>query len=125
MQSIQPIMYMAYPQLQDGQDILKWNCQSCLGQYLGFSDTHSSLVTNVHHLSTGYVLSFVFDDLFETVFSTGNDYLLVDICNHLFDFHCNVYFYNDEFISDDHLVYYPPSLDEVWLSELEQETLTC
>ncbi len=74
----------------------------------------------VHHLSTGYSspqYHLVFDDLFETVFSTGNDALLEDICHCLFDSDHDSYFYDNELISDDLLVYHLFHLDEVGLSE--------
>ncbi len=51
-----------------------------ISKFSGFSDTYSSLVVNVPHLSTGYVspqYHLVFDDLFETVFSTGNNTLIM------------------------------------------------
>ena len=41
-----------------------------MGQFLGFSDDHSSLVANVRYLRTGYVIHqchVVFDDLFQTL----------------------------------------------------------
>ncbi len=72
-------VYVLDPKLQDGQKIPKWNCHSRLGQFLDFSDSHSSLAANVCHLSMGYVspqYHLVFDDLIETVFSTGNEALL-------------------------------------------------
>ncbi len=72
-------------------------------------------MANIHHLSVGYVspkYHLVFDKLFETVFSTGNDALL-DYSD------CDLYFYDDEFITNDPLVYHLPPLDEVWLSEPE------
>ncbi len=61
----------------------------------------------------------VFDDLFETVISTGKDKLIDDICNSLFDTVQDMYFHDDKFISDDPLLYHPPPLDEVWLNEPE------
>ncbi len=66
-------------------------------------------MANVYHLSTGYMSSqyhLVFHDLFETVFNIGNDSLLFYICNCFFDYDCE--FYDDEFMSDDPLVYHPP-----------------
>ncbi len=102
-----------YMSLQDRQKIPKWNCPLHLGQFLDFSDLHYSIVANVCHLSTGYVslhYHLAFDDLFETVFSTGNDALLDDICNYFFDSDCNFYFYDDEITSNDPLVYHPPPL---------------
>ena len=62
--------------LQDGQKIPKWNRRSQLGQFLGYSDKHSSLVANICHLRTGHVspqFHCVFDDLFQTVFRNGTD----------------------------------------------------
>ena len=47
-----------------------------MGQFLGFSDDHSSLVEFFHNLSTRYIplqFHFVFDDLFETVICTKDD----------------------------------------------------
>ncbi|KAL7481249.1 hypothetical protein ACHAW6_010958, partial [Cyclotella cf. meneghiniana] len=62
---------------------------------MGFSDEHSSLVANVRHLATGFVspqYHVVFDDLFQTVFSSGDNDALVDtICNDLFDYNRDVY----------------------------------
>ncbi len=46
--------------------------------------------------------------------------MLDDIYNHLFDSDRNFYLYDDEVTSDDPLVYHPPPLDEVWLSEPER-----
>ncbi len=51
------------------------------------------------------------------MFSSDNDALLDDICNHLSDSDCDSYFYDDKLISNEPLVYHPPPLDEVWLSE--------
>ncbi len=93
-----------------------------LGQFLGFSDAHSSFAVNVCHLSTGYVspqYHLVFDNLFETLFSAGNDILIDDICNCLFNSDQDMYFHDDEFISHYPLVYHLPPLNEVWLSEPE------
>ncbi len=122
------LVYVLDPKLQDGQKIPKWDCCSHLNQFLSFSDSHSSLVTNVHHLSIGYVspqYHLVFDSLFETVFITGNDALLHHICNHLFDSTDNFYFYDNEITSNDPLVYHPPPLDDVWLSEPEHQACGC
>jgi hypothetical protein len=76
------------PKLQNGQKLPKWKQRPRLSQFLGYSDEHSSLVANVRHLGMGYVSPqshVVFDDLFETVFSSGSDDDLVDsICENLF-----------------------------------------
>jgi hypothetical protein len=57
---------------------------------MGFSNEHSSLVANVRNLSTGFVspqYHVVFGDLFQTVFSSGdNDAVIDEICNNLFEF---------------------------------------
>jgi hypothetical protein len=47
-----------------------------MGQFIGFSDEHSSLVANVRHLSTNFIspqFHVVFDDLFKTVNRIGVD----------------------------------------------------
>eukprot|EP00804_Cyclotella_cryptica_P030035 CCRYP_016932-RA/>CCRYP_016932-RA protein AED:0.41 eAED:0.41 QI:0/-1/0/1/-1/0/1/0/126 len=40
-------VFVLDPKLQDGKKIPKWNCRLRLGQFLAFSDEHSSLVANV------------------------------------------------------------------------------
>jgi hypothetical protein len=116
-------VFVLDPKLQDGKKIPKWNRRSRLGQFLGFSDEHSSLVANVRNLSTGFVspqYHVVFDDLFQTVFRSGdNDPVVDEICNNLFEYNRDVYA-EDEFDSDGNLVYRPPPLDEVWLDESER-----
>ncbi len=116
--------YVLDPKLHDGQKILKWYRHLKSGQFLGFSDSHSSLVANVCHLSMGYMspqYHLIFDDLFQTVFSSGNDALLDDFYNHLFDSNCDFYSYDDEIILDDPLVCYPHPLEGVCLSEPERQ----
>ena len=80
---------MLYPKLKNYQRITKWNQRSRLGQLFSFSENHSSLIANVHHLKIGHVYPqyhTVFDDLFETVYITGENDPKVDaICNNLFD----------------------------------------
>ncbi len=87
---------------------------------MGYSDEHSSLVANVHHLSTGYVspqFHVVFDDLFETVVRNGdNDAVINSICDGLFERNRELCV-EDEFDADGMLVYKPPPLHEVWLDE--------
>ena len=57
----------------------------------------------------------VFDNLFETVFSSGADNALVDsICENLYGKICDIYV-TDEYDADNNLVYRPPPLDQVWL----------
>ncbi len=91
-----------------------------LGNFLGYSDKHSSLVANVRHLSTGYVspqFHVVFDDLFETVVCDGdNDAVINSICDGLFKRNQELYV-KDEFDADGMLVYKPPPLHKMWLDE--------
>jgi hypothetical protein len=62
----------------------------------------------------------VFDDNFETVFNDGKASEELDrICNELFVKSRECYA-EEEFDEDGILVYRPPSLDEVWLSEPER-----
>lgn len=116
-------VFVLDPKLQNDQKIPKWNRRSRMGQFLGFSNDHSSLVANVRHLSTGHIspqYHVVFDDLFETVFSTGENDATVDaICNNLFD-HNRDWYALEEYNEDGKLIYRPPPLDEVWLTEPER-----
>ena len=62
--------------MQNDQKLPKWNQQARMGQFLGFSDEHSSLVENVLNLSTENIppqFHLVFDNLFETVIHTKYD----------------------------------------------------
>ena len=75
--------------LQNDQNLPKWNRRACMGQFLGSSYEHSFLFENVRRLSTGYIppqFHLVFDDLFETVICT-RDYESVfnTILNDLFE----------------------------------------
>ena len=75
-----------------------------MGQFLGFSNKHSSLVANVRNLSTGYIspqFHLVFDDLFETVVCLGEDDIVFDaICNNLFDLN-REWYAEDEYHEND------------------------
>jgi hypothetical protein len=108
------------PKLQNDQKLPKWNRRARVGQFLGYSDEHSSLVANVRHFSTGHVspqFHVVFDDLFETVICNGdNDVVVNSICDGLFNRNRKLYV-EDEFDADNILIYKPPPLHEVWLNE--------
>ncbi len=82
------LVYVLEPKLQNDQKLPKWNRRARLGQFVGFSDEHSSLVANVWHLTTGYIsphFHIVFDNLFETVNCKGvDDCVAESICNGLF-----------------------------------------
>ena len=59
-------VFVLDPHLQDGKKIPKWDRRSRQGQFLGFSDEHSSLVATVRHITTGFVspqFHVVFDDV--------------------------------------------------------------
>jgi hypothetical protein len=111
------------PKLQDGKKIPKWNKRSRIAQFVGFTEEHSSLVANVRNLRTGYIspqFHCIFDDLFHTVFSDGENKAVTDaITESLWD-NSREYFGEDEFDEDWILVYEPPPLDDVWLNEEER-----
>ena len=75
--------------LQNDQKLPKWNCRSRKGQFLGFSDQHSTLVATFRKLKAGYIspqYHIVFDYLFETKFRRVENNPVIDkICNNLFD----------------------------------------
>jgi hypothetical protein len=111
-------LYVLEPKLQNGQKLPKWNRQSRLGQFFGYSDEHSILFANIWHLKMGYFrpqYHVVFDDLFKNVFSSGADNALINsICKNLYGQSCKFYA-TDEYDAHNNLVYKPPPLDEVWL----------
>jgi len=108
------------PKLQDGKKIPKWNSRARVGQFLGFSEEHSSTVALIRHLKSGHVspqFHIVVDDNFETVY--GGDMIpeLYDsICNLLWDSNRELYAVDEE-DSEGNLVYSPPPLDDIWLEE--------
>ncbi|KAL7465136.1 hypothetical protein ACHAXS_005462, partial [Conticribra weissflogii] len=116
-------VFVLEPRLKDGKKIPKWNRHSRQGQFLGFSDKHSSLAANVWNLSTGFIspqFHLVFDDKFKTVVGTAqNDDVVDEICNRLFETNRDWYV-EDEYDDDGELIYSAPPLDEVWLTEPEQ-----
>ena len=91
-----------------------------MGQFVGFSDEHSSLVANVWHLTTRYIppqFHVIFDDLFETVNGIGvDDCDIKSICNGLFQHNRELYA-EDELNEAGNIIYRPPPLHEVWLDE--------
>lgn len=117
-------VYVLDPTLQDGKKIPKWNKRSRLGQFLGFSDEHSSLVGRVRHLGTNYVspqYHVVYDDLFETIYN-GN--VIADansdtIFNELFENARENYAPAERDDKGD-VIFLPPPLNDIWLSESER-----
>ena len=82
-------VFVLEAKLQNYQKLPKWNRRSRKGQFIGFSDEHSTLVATAQNLKTGYIspqYHIVFDDLFETKFCRGENNTVIDqICNDLFD----------------------------------------
>ena len=63
-------VFVLEPRLQDGKKIPKFKKRARMGQFLGFSDEHSSLVARVRNLGTNFVspqFHVVFDDMFSTI----------------------------------------------------------
>jgi hypothetical protein len=78
-----------------------------MGQFVGFSDKHSSLVANVRHLSTNFIspqFHVVFHDLFETVNRIGVD---ESICQDLFQLNRKLYA-EEELDEAGNIIYLPP-----------------
>ncbi len=91
-----------------------------MGQFIDFSDEHSSLVANVCHLSTNFIspqFHVVFDDLFKTVNRTGVDEPVVkSICQNFFNLIGN--FMQKRNLTKLAILFTsPPPLHEVWLDE--------
>jgi hypothetical protein len=59
------------PRLQDGHKMPKWEPRARQGQFLGFSDKHSSTIGILRNLTTGFISAqyhVVYDALFTTVY---------------------------------------------------------
>ena len=114
-------VFVLEAKLQNDQKLPKWNRRARLGQFVGFSDEHSSLVANVRHLTTNFIspqFHVVFDDLFETVNRTGVDETIVEsICSGLFQRERELYT-EEELDEAGNIIYQPPPLDEVWVDEV-------
>jgi hypothetical protein len=69
-------VYVLDSKLQYGKKIPKWNPRARMGQFLGFSPEHSTLVGLVRNLTTEHVSPqwhLVYDEHFKTVSSTDED----------------------------------------------------
>ena len=90
---------------------------------MGFYDNHSSSVSKIQNLTTGYISPYyhiVFDDLFQKFCGTGEDEVVTDsICNQLSE-HNRDFYIEEDFGQDDKWIYYPLNLDDVCLDEPEQ-----
>ncbi len=58
--------------LQDGHNITKFNRRAQMGQFLGFSEEHSSLIAQAQNLYMDFV-SPQFEELFDDLFFTINN----------------------------------------------------
>jgi hypothetical protein len=116
-------VYVLEATLQDGKKLPKWNKRARMGQFLCFLRTHSSTVALVRNLHTGYVspqYHVVFDDKFETVFCDTEE--IDKTCGQLF-VNSKECFVEEEYDEDGLLIYRPPPLDKVWLSEPERQDI--
>ena len=81
-------VYVLKPSLKDGKKWPKWNKHAQMGQFLVFSQEHSSSVGLVQNFHTGYVspqYHVLFDNKLKTVFTDGKSSEELDkICNELF-----------------------------------------
>ncbi len=80
---------------------------------------------NIHHFLTSYDLpqyQQIFDGLSGIVFGSGNDASLENMYYCCVGFGLNFHNFEDDFPSNDQLVYCPPLLDEVWLNKPERHT---
>ena len=69
-------VYVLEEKFQNNQKLPKWNRRSRLGQFLGFSEEHYTLVANFCHLRNGYIspqYHLVFGDLFDTAVRLGDN----------------------------------------------------
>jgi hypothetical protein len=116
-------VFVLKAKLQNDQKLPKWNRRARMGQFVGFSDKHSSLVANVWHMSTNFIspqFYVVFNDLFETVNCTGVDEPVIKaICQGLFQCKRECYA-NKELDKAGNIIYQPPPLHKVWLDEAGQ-----
>ena len=120
--------YVLDPKLQSGKKLAKFDKRARLGQYLGFSPEHSTLVALVRHLGSGHVSPqwhVVFDDKFQSVFSNGamSDEDFDELCSLLYDTSRDHYVPPSDVDEDGNYVYYPPPLDDIWLSEEERREM--
>ena len=81
--------FVLHPNLQDKQNITKFNRKSHMGKLLGFSDEHSTLVAMVRNLATNFAspqFHVAFDEKFSTIQNENKleDNSVEEIFNELF-----------------------------------------
>jgi len=110
-------VYVLDPKLQDGQKLPKWDPRVQRGQFLGFSNEHSSTVGLILNHRTGTIspqFHCVYDDYFTTVPNAGSTGLFdpalfdADSWTRLLESGC-------ERTLDDDEALLPPSLDAEWM----------
>ena len=113
-------VFVLEAKLKNDHKLPKWDRRSRMGEFLGFSDKHSTLVATVRNLKTGYISSqyhVVFDDMFETTVFRGDNNPVIDrICNDLFD-SIRDWYAEEEYDPKGQLIYRPPPSDDVWIDE--------
>jgi transposase InsO family protein len=125
--------YVLDSRLQDGNRVPRFDQRARLGQFLGFSPEHSTMVGLIRHCLTGHISAqyhTVYDDTFDTVFGMAGDATealdakVQEIWTDLFkddgsagtrDWYCTPEF--DPDAGD--VVYDVPPLDVHWLNEEE------
>jgi len=119
-------VFVLDPKLQNDKKIPKFNRRACMGQFLGFSHEHSSLVARVWNLATNYFspqYHVVFDDLFTSIMNDKRleDTVLEDIFEKLF-VTCKDYYGKDATVLQTRQLVdnEPLPLDDMWLNESER-----
>jgi hypothetical protein len=98
-----------------------------MGQFVGFSDKHSSLVANVCHLSTNFIspqFHVVFDYLLKTVNRIGIDEPVIEsICQDFFQLNRELYA-EEELNEAGNIIYQPPPSMRSGLMKLDNNRVT-
>ncbi|KAL7459421.1 hypothetical protein ACHAWC_011182 [Mediolabrus comicus] len=115
--------------LADGKKIPKFRSRSKVGQFMGFSNQHSSVVGLIRNLSTGSITPqyhVVFDEKFQAVagLSTSEDdenleLYVQRLWKHLFESPYATDWYAENEVEDGEIVFEVPPLADEWLSEEE------
>lgn len=116
--------------LADGKKIPKFKARSKIGQFMGFSDEHSSVVGLVRNLASGSITAqyhVVYDEKFQAVagMSVGDDdedlsTYVQDLWKNLFDSpYATDWYAENELDSDGEIVFEVPPLADEWLTEEE------
>ena len=127
-------VFVLEPRLQDGQKIPKFNRRARMGQFLGFSDEHSTLVSQVRNLSTNFVspqFHVVYGDLFSCIYNNVKlqDTKIEAIFSELFESCCDYYgeepFPTPEGDEAKQPIDECPKLGDDWLTKPERREKKC